>query len=40
MSGYDKVGVVRHDWGGSVAFYIAIHNRELVERMFILDMSE
>jgi pimeloyl-ACP methyl ester carboxylesterase len=36
--GYDKVGVVGHDWGGSVAFYFAYDNRTLVERMLILDM--
>ncbi len=36
--GFAKVGVVGHDWGGSVAFYLAYDHRELVERMFILDM--
>jgi pimeloyl-ACP methyl ester carboxylesterase len=36
--GYAKVGVIGHDWGGSVAFYFAYDNRDLVERMFILDM--
>ena len=36
--GYSKVGVVGHDWGGAVAFYFAYDNRELVERMLILDM--
>jgi pimeloyl-ACP methyl ester carboxylesterase len=36
--GYDKVGVIGHDWGGAVAFYFAYDNRDLVERMFILDM--
>jgi pimeloyl-ACP methyl ester carboxylesterase len=36
--GYNKVGVVGHDWGGSVAFYLAYDNRDLVERLFILDM--
>ena len=36
--GYDKVGVIGHDWGGSVAFYFAYDNRALVERMLILDM--
>ncbi len=36
--GFDKVGVVGHDWGGAVAYYLAYDNRELVERLFILDM--
>jgi pimeloyl-ACP methyl ester carboxylesterase len=36
--GHDKVGVVGHDWGGAVAYYLAYDNRDLVERMFILDM--
>ncbi|NNL85280.1 MAG: alpha/beta hydrolase [Myxococcales bacterium] len=36
--GFEKVGVIGHDWGGAVAFYLAYDHRELVERMFILDM--
>lgn len=36
--GYEKVGVIGHDWGGSVSFYFAYDNRDLVERLFILDM--
>ena len=36
--GFDKVGVIGHDWGGAVAFYLAYDNRKLVERLFILDM--
>ena len=36
--GYDKVAVVGHDWGGAIAFYFAYDNRDLVERLFILDM--
>ena len=36
--GHDKVGVIGHDWGGSVAFYFAYDYRELVERLMILDM--
>lgn len=36
--GFSKVGVIGHDWGGAVAFYFAYDNRELVERLFILDM--
>lgn len=36
--GYDKVAVMAHDWGGAVAFYFCYDNRDLVERLFILDM--
>ena len=36
--GYAKVGVIGHDWGGSVAFYLAYDNRVLVERLMIIDM--
>lgn len=36
--GYDRVGVLGHDWGGAVAYYFAYDNRELVERLLVLDM--
>jgi pimeloyl-ACP methyl ester carboxylesterase len=36
--GHTQVCVVGHDWGGAVAFYLAYDNRELVERLCILDM--
>lgn len=36
--GYSKVGVMAHDWGGAVAFYFCYDNRDLAERLFILDM--
>ena len=36
--GYDRIGVVGHDWGGAVAFYLAYDHRVLVERLLILDM--
>jgi pimeloyl-ACP methyl ester carboxylesterase len=36
--GFERVGVMAHDWGGAVAFYLCYDNRELVERLFILDM--
>jgi len=36
--GVEKAGVIAHDWGGAVAFYLAYDNRTLVERLFILDM--
>ncbi len=36
--GHDRVGVIGHDWGGAVAFYLAYDHRELVQRLFVLDM--
>ena len=36
--GFERVGVIGHDWGGSVAFYLAYDYPTLVERVFILDM--
>src|SRR5258708_472389 len=33
-----KCGVMAHDWGGAVAFYLSYDHPELVERLFILDM--
>lgn len=36
--GHERVGVVGHDWGGAVAFYLAYDHRALVERLMILDM--
>lgn len=36
--GHDEVGVIGHDWGGAVAFYLAYDNRDLVRRLCILDM--
>jgi pimeloyl-ACP methyl ester carboxylesterase len=36
--GFAKIGVMAHDWGGAVAFYLCYDNRELVDRLFILDM--
>jgi haloacetate dehalogenase len=36
--GFTKIGVMAHDWGGAVAFYLCYDNRELVDRLFILDM--
>lgn len=36
--GHAKAGVVGHDWGGAVAFYLAYDHRDLVERLLILDM--
>lgn len=36
--GHEKVGVIGHDWGGAIAFYLAYDHRSLVKRLFILDM--
>ncbi len=36
--GHQRVGVIGHDWGGAVAFYLAYDQRALVERLMILDM--
>jgi haloacetate dehalogenase len=36
--GIAKAGVMAHDWGGAVAFYLSYDHPELVERLFILDM--
>jgi pimeloyl-ACP methyl ester carboxylesterase len=36
--GHDKVGVIGHDMGGAVAYYLANDNRDLVERLFEIDM--
>lgn len=36
--GHERVGVIGHDWGGAVAFYLAYDQRALVERLMILDM--
>jgi len=36
--GHEEVGVIGHDWGGAVAFYLAYDHRQLVRRLCILDM--
>jgi pimeloyl-ACP methyl ester carboxylesterase len=35
--GVRKIGLVGHDWGGAVAYYLAYDHPELVERLMILD---
>lgn len=35
--GLEKVGVLSHDWGGAVAYFLAADNRSLVERLMVLD---
>lgn len=36
--GHSRIGVIAHDWGGAVGFWLAYDRPELVERLFILDM--
>ena len=36
--GIDRIGLVGHDWGGAVAFYLAHDNPGLVDRLLIFDM--
>ena len=35
--GHERAQVVGHDWGGAVAWYLAAHHAEVVERVAILD---
>lgn len=35
--GFSKIGLTGHDWGGSVAYYLAYDHPEMVERLMILD---
>lgn len=37
--GYDELLVVGHDWGGPVAFSIALQHRSAVRKLAILDVS-
>lgn len=37
--GYDKIGLVGHDWGGAVAYYFAYDHPELIERLLILEST-
>jgi pimeloyl-ACP methyl ester carboxylesterase len=34
---FGRIGVIGHDWGGAVSYYLAYDHPELVERMMILD---
>jgi pimeloyl-ACP methyl ester carboxylesterase len=36
--GYSKIGLVGHDWGGAVSYYLSYDHPEMVERLMILDM--
>jgi pimeloyl-ACP methyl ester carboxylesterase len=37
--GHDKIGLTGHDWGGTVAYYLAYDHPELVERLLILEST-
>ena len=37
--GYTKVGLTGHDWGGTVAYYLAYDHPEVVERLLILEST-
>jgi pimeloyl-ACP methyl ester carboxylesterase len=36
--GYSEIGLVGHDWGGAVAYYLSYDHPETVKRLMILDM--
>jgi pimeloyl-ACP methyl ester carboxylesterase len=37
--GHEKIGLIGHDWGGTVAYYLAYDYPELVERLLILEST-
>jgi pimeloyl-ACP methyl ester carboxylesterase len=37
--GHEKIGLVGHDWGGTVAYYLAYDHPEMVERLLILEST-
>ncbi len=37
--GHDKFGLTGHDWGGTVAYYLAYDHPEVVERLLILEST-
>lgn len=37
--GHAKIGLIGHDWGGTVAYYLAYDHPELVERLLILEST-
>lgn len=37
--GHEKIGLIGHDWGGTVAYYLAYDHPELVERLLILEST-
>ena len=37
--GYEKFFLAGHDWGGPVAFSLAAHHRDAVQRLAIIDVS-
>jgi pimeloyl-ACP methyl ester carboxylesterase len=38
LLGFSQIGLVGHDWGGLVAYFLAYDHPEMVERLMILDM--
>lgn len=36
--GFEKIGLVGHDWGGAVSFFLAYDHPEMIQRLMILDM--
>lgn len=37
--GQEKISLIGHDWGGTVAYYLAYDHPELVERLMILEST-
>lgn len=37
--GYQHIGLTGHDWGGTVAYYLAYDHPEMVERLLILEST-
>ena len=37
--GHEKIGLTGHDWGGTVAYYLAYDHPEMVERLLILEST-
>ncbi len=36
--GFSEIGLVGHDWGGAVSYYLSYDHPEMVKRLMILDM--
>ena len=37
--GHEQIGLIGHDWGGTVAYYLAYDHPDLVERLLILEST-
>ena len=37
--GYERIGLIGHDWGGTVSYYLTYDYPELVERLLILEST-